>query len=389
MNAIVIKRTALAALLLAHCAGMLDLVVLPVWIGTLVEHYHFTPQGAGQLVTLFLLAMVLASVTVASRFDRLPRRTLATLGFAIAALGFAAASHYSAYQALLILHMLAGLGVGCGLSMTHGAMGHSDRPHRIFACAGLALGIAAILLLAGLPLLIERHGGPILFQALAVIMAVTALALLATYPALGQVAREPRAGTERRLGRKVWLVIAGICLMTLNNAMVFGYFDVIGRARGFHSGQINSVLMALGLVNLLVVVPLALFLERRVSAERAILCGPPIQMLLAAMITNVSSYLPWAVAGACYTGAQIATHTFVFALLARLDPSRRAVAATPAMLMTGAACGPVVGGLLGEHFGFGALSLATSLLGSLALLAFLLARAQPLPRTPVGTPQES
>jgi len=389
MNAIVIPRPALAALLLAHCAGMLDLVVLPVWIGTLVGHYGLPPQGAGQLVTLFLLAMVLVSVTVAARFDRLPRRALAVLGFGSAALIFAAAALCSTYQTLLILHLLAGLGVGCGLSMTHGAMGHSIRPHRTFACAGLALSVAAILLLAGLPLLIERHGGQLLFQALAGIMAVTALALLLTYPALGPVVRESRVATNLRLGRKVWLVIAGICLMTINNAMVFGYLDVIGRARGFDNGQINGVLMALGLVNLVVVVPLALYLERRVIAERAILFGPPVQTLLAALITNASNYLPWAVAGALYTGAQIATHTFVFALLARLDPSRRAVAATPAMLMTGAACGPVVGGLLGERFGFGALGLATALLGGLALLAFLLARAQPLPITGNPAPQQS
>mgnify|MGYP006182615603 CR=1 FL=1 len=29
------------ALMVGHCAGMVDLVALPVWVGTLVAHYRF------------------------------------------------------------------------------------------------------------------------------------------------------------------------------------------------------------------------------------------------------------------------------------------------------------------------------------------------------------
>ena len=39
-------------LMVAHCAGMVDLVALPVWVGTLISAYKFDPQQAGGLVTL-------------------------------------------------------------------------------------------------------------------------------------------------------------------------------------------------------------------------------------------------------------------------------------------------------------------------------------------------
>jgi predicted MFS family arabinose efflux permease len=48
----------------------------------------------------------------------------------------------------------------------------------------------------------------------------------------------------------------------------------------------------------------------------------------------------------------IFTHTFVFAFLARNDPSTRAVAATPVMAMTGSAIGPILGGAVARHFGY-------------------------------------
>ncbi|MBL8303384.1 MAG: MFS transporter, partial [Ideonella sp.] len=44
-----------AALRVAHCAGMVDLVALPVWVGALIAHYRFDPQQAGLLATLFLV----------------------------------------------------------------------------------------------------------------------------------------------------------------------------------------------------------------------------------------------------------------------------------------------------------------------------------------------
>ena len=37
------------ALMVGHCAGMVDLVALPVWVGTLISVYRFDPQQAGLL----------------------------------------------------------------------------------------------------------------------------------------------------------------------------------------------------------------------------------------------------------------------------------------------------------------------------------------------------
>ena len=69
-----------AALMVAHCAGMVDLVALPVWVGTLIGRYGLDPQQAGLLATLFLGGAVVASVLLAPQFHRLPGRLVATLG---------------------------------------------------------------------------------------------------------------------------------------------------------------------------------------------------------------------------------------------------------------------------------------------------------------------
>ena len=50
-----------AVLTLAHVAGMIDMVALPLWIGALMQHYKYSAPQAGITVTLFLLAVVVAS----------------------------------------------------------------------------------------------------------------------------------------------------------------------------------------------------------------------------------------------------------------------------------------------------------------------------------------
>ncbi len=47
------RRSGRAALMVAHCAGMVDLVALPVWVGALIAYYRLDAQQAGALATFF------------------------------------------------------------------------------------------------------------------------------------------------------------------------------------------------------------------------------------------------------------------------------------------------------------------------------------------------
>ena len=81
-----VNKRGIAAIMLAHCAGMVDLVALPVWVGTLVGLYGFDPQASGGLPTLFLLGASLASITIAPRLNQLNGRRVVVAGFGCGAL---------------------------------------------------------------------------------------------------------------------------------------------------------------------------------------------------------------------------------------------------------------------------------------------------------------
>ncbi len=118
---------------------------------------------------------------------------------------------------------------------------------------------------------------------------------------------------------------------------------------------VTGVLIALGFVNLFPA-PLAAFLEKRVSPHAVLLVGPIVQALIALAISFGGSFPAYAAPAVFFFAAvMIFTHTFAFGVLSKLDPTARALAGTPAMLMIGAAVGPILGGTLVQSFGYGSL----------------------------------
>ncbi|MCU6498996.1 MFS transporter [Rugamonas sp. A1-17] len=355
------------ALMVAHCAGMVDLVALPVWVGTLITRYGYDPQRAGALATLFLLGAVASSLFCAPRFHRLRAGIVAPCSFALAAAAFLGAANTSDYASMAVLHALAGVAAGAALSMTHGTMGRSSSPHRMFALAGMALGVFAIAFLGLVPALVAGAGGPALFRVFSAVMMVAAIVAALAFPLWRGAEARPLA--TARVKPAVWYAALGIGGMGLVQAMMFSFLERIGADRGFGAGAVTGVLIALGFVNLFPA-PLAALLERRWPAHLVVMAGPVIQAGLALTIATSTTFAPYAVAGSAFAAVMIFTHTFAFGLVAQLDPGGRALSATPAMLMVGAAIGPVLGGTLVKNLGYGALGSAAVALAVGAVYCF-------------------
>ncbi|MBV8621304.1 MAG: MFS transporter [Curvibacter sp.] len=367
------------ALMVAHCAGMIDLVALPVWVGTLITQYRLDPQQAGLLASLFLGGAVLASVGLAHRFVPATARVEAAVGFGAAAMLFGCACLTTRFAFLAGLHAACGLATGVALSATHGTIARSANPHRLFALVGMALGVFAIVFLGGAPQLVARQGGVALFQIFSAVMALAALASALAFPRAETNLANPVEAGKKAIPKPVWFGIAGIACMALVQSMTFSFLERVGHERGFGLQAVTGVLVALGFVNLFPAL-LAAILERRLSAKRVMLVGPWVQAILVVVIMSSAQFAPYAFAASVFAAVMLFTHTFAFGLLARLDRSGRAMAATPAMLMVGAAIGPLLGGTLVKTWGyasFGPVAFAIALLAALCFSQLPNAHAAP------------
>ena len=366
----------IAALLLGHCAGMLDLVGLPVWVGAnLIGFYQFDPQKAGLLATVFLLCAVMASMVLAPRFGRSSARVVTVAGYTVAALSFVALATVAGtdYPTMLVLHAIGGLGAGSALTMVDGTMGRSDNPHRMFAYAGVSVAVFGIVVLGSGPTIIGKAGGTALWFVFAGVMGLAALLALLAFPRVPAARPHPHGATGR-ISRHVWFGILGMGILCMAHSMVFPFVERMGVERGYAAGTVAGVLVAIGLANL-VPSPLAALLEKRLRPERAIVGGTLFHMALVLLVTQVPRLDVYAPVVALLTTPLLFMHTFLFGLMARLDPSGRAVAATPAMLMIGSAIGPALGGTLLMAAGYSGLGIGVAAFGLLAAIVFSQVRA--------------
>lgn len=360
-------------LMIAHVAGMVDLVALPIWVGALMQHYGFGPERAGVTVTLFLISVVASSLVFAPRFNRLPRRQTAAAGFGLAALAFGVAASLpvsaASFLPLGAVHAVAGLGVGCGLSFTHGCMGRSKNPHSSFALAGMVLGGFAVCFLGGVPVLLRGNSPTLLFLVFSLLMLIAAVSVMAAFPVVGDdraALGSAYGGARQPIGTAAWLAIAVVVCMTLNQAMVFAFLERVGMSRGFGVERVNGVLLAVGLVNLTPAL-LAALLQKRLAARHVAIVAPILQAMLASIVMASTTFTAYAAAASVYVAVLIFAHTFLFGLIARLDPSGRAVAATPAMMMLGSAIGPALGGAVVHSIGYPGIGWASMLVALVAV----------------------
>ena len=363
------------SLVLCHCAGMIDIVALPVWVGiVLIGQYGLDPQRAGALATLFLGSVVASSLFFSPRIGRI-RGTLAVpAGFGIAAAAFFALSTTRDYGTMAALHALGGLAVGCGLSFAHSTMGSSANPHRLMAIAFIALSVLSFGFLGAVPKVVQAQGGSVLFVVLGAIMLIAALFALVGFPVRKFAAsQQGKPIVHAPLTRNVWFAMVGTTLMTLSHAMMLSFLERIGVAHGFSQPQVLGVLMAVGVVNLFPGVLAAIF-ERKVSAGVVMMAGPVLQGLLGLTLTQSPIFALYAVAAAAFPAVLIFTHTFIFGYLARNDLSTRATAATPVMAMTGSAIGPIVGGAVAQNFGYANIGSTVSVIATIGFLCFWQAR---------------
>lgn len=362
------SRRGRVALMVAHCAGMVDLVALPVWVGTLVARYGFDPQQAGTLLTLFLGGAVAASLWVAPRFHRISARVVAPLAFGVSAVAFLLCAWVPSFAGLAALHGVAGLAGGAALSLTHGTVGRTANPHRLFGLLSLALGVFGVVFMGAAPQIIAAVGGAALFMVFGGVMALACGVTAWLFPQV-PAARTLVPGQTSAFPRLAWFAIGGISCMAITQATIFSFLERMGADRGFATSQVMALLIALGVVNLLPG-PLATLMQRRLDARRVVVAGAVCQAALALVLTWSTSFLPYALAGVLFVAVLIFSHTFCFGLLSLLDPTGRAVAATPAMVMAGAAIGPILGGTLVKTLGYPALGIAALVVNLAAVLLF-------------------
>ncbi len=360
-------------LMLAQVAGTIELAAMPLWVGMLMQAYGMDPQQAGSLVTLYVAGAVIGGFLAARAFGRLkPGRPIAVMGALVGAVVFLGVYQFRGYAVLAFLHVLGGFFVGPVIAVTAGTVARSVNPHRLFAIVNVVFSLFAAMFLGLMPPVVARLGGEVLFLAIAGVLALGAVGSMLAFPDSSppvlKSGETPKLRTP--IPHTVWGGMIGLCVMACMYAMTLSFFERVGMARGYGAALVGTVLTITAVVKLFPAVVAGL-LEKRLPARGVMLVMPVVQALSITLIFAVPNFWVYAVAGPLFIGTLIFTHIFGFGLLSRLEPTGRAMAAEPALMLVGAGLGPLIGGTLVKFYGYPALAGAAAVLAALAIVFFM------------------
>lgn len=350
-------------LLFGHVAGMLDLVILPLWVGGLIITHHLEPEEAGGIVTLFLIGILASNSILARYFGRMPNRQVVAAGYSVAALAFFALIHtpfgvgVPALAQLGALHLIAGLGIGAGLSCVHGTIARTANPHRTFAIVNFGVGVFAVLFFAFTPHFMTAVGVNAVFYAVFGLIVCAALLAALAFPtaparAASHVTSQARKGqAATQIATALAIGFLGVVLLQTAQAITNSFAERTGAYRGFSEEMIGLMFAVNGFISLFAPV-FAGLLEKKLPAALVAVAVLLIHGTCSITLTSTTSFLVYSTGFIVMIFATIFGHTFIFGLFAKFDPSGRMNASTPSMLMLGTAIGPIVGGVVVQHWGF-------------------------------------
>ena len=342
--------SATAALTLA----LLPITILPLLIGTWVDHLGASATRAGVIGAAELGGMALASFALAPRMHLLSRRRVAVAAGLGVLLTHAVSAAVADLDLLLAVRVLAGLCAGSVLASASAAIAGAREPERMFAWTGVLGGILAAAVLVATPLAIERAQTPGAFVALALVTAAS-LPFLLLLPARARdrtfeaEAEPPRAGSRAALA----LLAAG-ALMAVAQGAIWAFSERIGGAVQLSPRAIGWVLGGATLMGIGGSV-LAGILGLTRGRGGPLLFGYAGCAVSIALVASASG-------GAAFSVGQLAlaltfnfTSPYLMGLAAALDPQGRISAALSGALLVGAGIGPGLAGVVVEWGAFAAL----------------------------------
>ncbi|MDI6949530.1 MFS transporter, partial [Serratia sp. Se-RSmG] len=341
--------------------------------GQLASQLVLSPVQIGQLFSVELGAMSLATVPAWFWLKRVPPNRAALLAAVIFIAGNIASATFVSYPALLVLRFMTALGAGslmilCMVSAA--SLGQGSRVYGLWLLGQLVLGAIGLQVLPGL---FAHYGLSACYLSLA-LLASLALPLTRAFPV--RLANTQRQSAPSLPRAKAMTGLLAILCFYLSLSGVWTFIGELAQAAGIDaalSAQVLAIATLMGILG----AALATFLGTRLPRAILIVAGLGLMAVAILLLQGQPSLARFAVAAMAFKAMWTFVLPLVLACVAELDPSGRLMNATNLVIGAGLAAGPALAGqLLQDHGQSRPLLFAAAALALLVLPLILCSRTR-------------
>jgi predicted MFS family arabinose efflux permease len=355
-HALILSPVQLLAIVVVACMGFSSQMLMPIWVGQVVDGYGLAPAMAGKIASLEMFLVAGTSVLVSFLLGRVPRIGMTAAGLGLLVVGNTLCVVFHSYAGLLLCRSMTGVGKGLLVAALFSLAGQTVNPTRSFAI--INCGYAAISTLAFLVVsYFVRWFGPAGVFYLTTGLSLIGVAFVPFLPAVGRERSSAapilsNAGAVRTTGL---LILLTFFLFSTTKDCLWVFVERLGSRTGLTLPEIGRILSFTSAVAI-AGPALAHVTESRFGAMKPLLLSIVVIAACGTVIASTGDSTVFMVLVPLFSALGLFATSYFQGLLGLADPSGVLAAMSLAVSTGGAAFGALVGSWVIAGIGYGGLA---------------------------------
>lgn len=340
----------LFALIFVVCTGFSSQMVMPLWIGAIIDDLQLTRTAAGAIASFEFAAVAIVSVFIAVQVHRFNARRTAALGLLLLIVGNLLAAFAQDVTQLTACRIVTGCGKGLVVAVTFSLAAGASNPTRMFALLNGAYALFSTIFYLCVPPFIRMGGAGGAFLMMSGVAVLGAL-MLVKFPERrmqDSVIRNLRLADVSKFG---FVALVALIVLWVGHNAIWTFVERLGTRVDLTVAQIGGVL-AYSAFFTIGGPALALVIGTRFGHTVPIVGALLIKCVAVACLVFLASKAAFLVAVPVFLVLALFTVPYVMGILSLADPAGRLAAASSAAMTAGGSLGALVGGVTADAAGY-------------------------------------
>lgn len=340
----------MAALVFVVCTGFSSQMVMPLWIGAIIDDYGMTRSVAGTIGAAEMAVVALVSLSMAVQVHRFKARPTILVGLACLIGGNLLAAMMTDPMTLGAARVLVGVGKGIVVTISFSLAAGATHPIRAFAILNASYALFSTVFFLTMPAIIASTGAMGCFTALAVVSVVSLLALSA-YPERRMQGTDVHRISFKDIQGYGLIAFGALIVLYIGHNAVWTFVERIGLRIDLSPAQIGQVLSVAAFITIFGP-SCARLIDTRFGHTQPVMAALGMKIVITLLLVYTSVQWLYASMVPLFLLLTLFMVPYFMGMLSLADPAGRLAAAASAAMTMGSSVGSLAGGWTADHLDY-------------------------------------
>lgn len=340
----------MSALVFVVCTGFSSQMVMPLWIGAIIDDYGFSRSAAGAIGAAEMAVVAIVSFVMAIQVHRFNVRRTVLVGLACLICGNFIAAFMQDASSLTAARILVGCGKGIVVTISFSLAAGVSHPIRAFAILNASYALFSMAFFLAMPPVIAAGGAQGCFMLLSAVSLVSAFVMF-RYPERRMQGTDMHRISLRDIKGYGLLAFAALIILWVGHNAIWTFVERIGLRMELTPAEVGQVLSFAAFITI-GGPSLARLIDTRFGHTLPVLTAVSAKILITLLLVYAAAQWMYALLVPAFLLLALFMLPYFMGILSMADPAGRLAAAASAAMTMGSSLGSLIGGWTADSFDY-------------------------------------